>query len=347
MSCPPRPQTLLSLLKTCQLKHSETLFFTASSGVPNFPEVVAVMLNNDVEVGYCDSKLKTAIPKQHWMETLRDEDPTYWKWYTGEFSMSLWPSVCHLPHFLLFSAVHILQRYSRCEWDEETEEVNGFHQYGYDGEDFLTFNLETQTWIATKPQAVITKNLWDKDKFNNDFWKKFLKQVCVDCLKMHMSYGRSFLLRTAYIKIVITHMLPTPSSSVSCHATGFFPHRAMMFWRRNGEEIHEGVNHGEILPNDDGTFQMSVDLDLSTVTPEEFRNYDCVFQLSDVNKVIITKLDKAMIRTNWSKTRIMLAAAFICKKKKGKKEKNHLISSHLLYLNLMLRKFIMSEKCSK
>lgn len=143
--------------------------------------------------------------------------------------MSLWQSVCHLPHFLLFSAVHILQRFSRCEWDEETEEVNGFHQYGYDGEDFLTFNLETQTWIATKPQAVITKHLWDKDKFNNDFWKKFLKQVCVDCLKMHMSYGRSFLLRRgkltyhkivlwillkfllAYIKIVITHMLPASS----------------------------------------------------------------------------------------------------------------------------------------
>lgn len=97
----------------------------------------------------------------------------------------------------------------------------------------------------------------------------------------------------------------TPSSSVNCHATGFYPHGAMMFWRRNGEEIHEGVNHGEILPNHDGTFQMSVDLDLSTVTPEEFRNYNCVFLLSGVNKVIITKLEKGMIRTNWSKTRIM------------------------------------------
>lgn len=98
----------------------------------------------------------------------------------------------------------------------------------------------------------------------------------------------------------------TPSSSVNCHATGFYPHGAMMFWRRNGEEIHEGVNHGEILPNHDGTFQMSVDLDLSTVTPEEFGNYDCVFQLSGVKKDIITKLDKAMIRTNWGKTGIVL-----------------------------------------
>ncbi|XP_039897151.1 major histocompatibility complex class I-related gene protein-like [Simochromis diagramma] len=301
----------LLLLLFCHIsssvKHSMTLFFTASSGVPNFPEVVAVMLNNDVEVGYCDSKLKTAIPKQDWMETLRDEDPNYWKWYTGECTVH---QQFFKEEFLFMKkrlnqtgAVHILQRFSRCEWDEETEEVNGFHQYGYDGEDFLTFNLETQTWIATKPQAVITKHLWDKDKFNNDFWKKFLKQVCVDCLKMHMSYGRSFLLRRELPSVSL--LQKTPSSSVSCHATGFFPHRAMMFWRRNGEEIHEGVNPGEILPNHDGTYQMSVDLDLSTVTPEEFRNYDCVFLLSGVNKVIITKLDKAMIRTNWSKTRIM------------------------------------------
>lgn len=60
------------------------IFFTASSAVPNFPEVVAVMLVNDVETGYCDSKIKTAIPKQVWMEKLRDGDPTFWRWYTGE-----------------------------------------------------------------------------------------------------------------------------------------------------------------------------------------------------------------------------------------------------------------------
>ncbi|XP_031698474.1 BOLA class I histocompatibility antigen, alpha chain BL3-7-like isoform X2 [Anarrhichthys ocellatus] len=73
----------------------------------------------------------------------------------------------------------------------------------------------------------------------------------------------------------------------------------MMYWRKDGEEHHEDVDHGEILPNHDGSFQISVDLILSSVAPEDWRRYDCVFHLSGVEDDIVTKLDKAQIRTNW------------------------------------------------
>ncbi|KAM7373608.1 hypothetical protein PAMP_008448 [Pampus punctatissimus] len=77
------------------------------------------------------------------------------------------------------------------------------------------------------------------------------------------------------------------TADVSCHATGFYPNRAMMFWRKDGEELHDGVEPGEILPNHDGSFQMSVDLDLSSVKPEDWRKYECVFQLSGVKNIVI------------------------------------------------------------
>ncbi|KAI3358873.1 hypothetical protein L3Q82_015270 [Scortum barcoo] len=96
----------------------------------------------------------------------------------------------------------------------------------------------------------------------------------------------------------------SPSSPVSCHATGFYPDRATLIWRKDGEELHEDVDHGEILPNHDGSFQMSVDLKLSSVTPEDWSRYDCVFHLSGVKDDIVTKLDKAEIRTNWGETGI-------------------------------------------
>uniref|UniRef100_A0A3P9DBR4 Ig-like domain-containing protein n=1 Tax=Maylandia zebra TaxID=106582 RepID=A0A3P9DBR4_9CICH len=95
----------------------------------------------------------------------------------------------------------------------------------------------------------------------------------------------------------------TPSSPVSCHATGFYPDRAEMFWSKDGEQIHEGVDHREILPNNDETFQMSVDLNVSSVTPEDWQRYDCVFQLSGVNEDMITKLDKTVVKTNWGKNK--------------------------------------------
>ncbi|XP_028453076.1 mamu class I histocompatibility antigen, alpha chain F isoform X2 [Perca flavescens] len=97
---------------------------------------------------------------------------------------------------------------------------------------------------------------------------------------------------------LVSLLQKSPSSPVSCHATGFYPDRAMMFWRKDGEELHEDVDLGEILPNHDGSFQMSVDLDLSSVPAGDWRRYDCVFHLSGVEDDIVTKLDKAEIRTN-------------------------------------------------
>ncbi|XP_050923100.1 HLA class I histocompatibility antigen, alpha chain F-like, partial [Lates calcarifer] len=70
----------------------------------------------------------------------------------------------------------------------------------------------------------------------------------------------------------------------------------MMFWRKDGEELDEDVDQGEILPNHDGTFQMSVDL--KSPAPGDWERYECVFQLSGVKQDIIKRLDKAGIRTN-------------------------------------------------
>ncbi|XP_042292298.1 major histocompatibility complex class I-related gene protein-like isoform X1 [Thunnus maccoyii] len=184
-----------------------------------------------------------------------------------------------------------------CEWDDETKEVTGFYQAGYDGEDFIVFDLKTLTWNASKPQAVIIEHKWNSNIIGSIFIKNMLINICPQWLKKYLDYGKNSLMRTDLPSVSL--LQKTPSSPVSCHATGFYPHRAEMFWRKDGEELHEDVEHGEILPNHDGSFQMSVDLKLSSVTPEDWRRYECVFHLSGVKDDIVTKLDKAVIRTNW------------------------------------------------
>uniref|UniRef100_A0A4W6FL80 Ig-like domain-containing protein n=1 Tax=Lates calcarifer TaxID=8187 RepID=A0A4W6FL80_LATCA len=147
-----------------------------------------------------------------------------------------------------------------CEWDNETGKVNGFNEYGYDGEDFIEFDLRTETWVAPTPQAFITKHKWDNDRAGISKIKNYLTQECPDQLKKFLNYRRSSLLRTDRPSVSLLQKTPssnkTPSSPVSCHATGFYPDRAIMFWRKDGEELHEDVDQGEILPNHDGTFQM-------------------------------------------------------------------------------------------
>ena len=111
---------------------------------------------------------------------------------------------------LFFSGPHILQRMQGCEWDDETEDIKGFNQYGYNGEDFISFDLETLRWVAPKQEAEITKHRWNTDRARLEFNKNFYIHVCPKWLKKYMDYGRYFQQRTG--KLVLTPCLEHTNS---------------------------------------------------------------------------------------------------------------------------------------
>ncbi|XP_039461475.1 major histocompatibility complex class I-related gene protein-like isoform X1 [Oreochromis aureus] len=284
------------------VKHSLQLLVTASSGVPNIPEYMGAMMLDGIQLGYCDSINKILELRQDWVKKMLENDTELLEMYTRYCFVNL-PNnfgrrISSLEEQFQSEGVHILQMREGCEWDEKTGEETGFLQYGYNGEDFVEFDLKTLTWIALKPEAAITKQRWDADSVRTKHNENLLTNIYQKWMKKFLSYGKSCLQRTVLPSVSL--LQKTPSSQIICHATGFYPDRAVMFWKKDGEEIHEGVDPGEILPNNDGTFQSSIDLNVSSVTPEDWSRYDCVFQLSN-DEHVITKLDKTVISTKCGK----------------------------------------------
>ncbi|KAM8876042.1 major histocompatibility complex class I-related gene protein-like isoform 2-T2 [Synchiropus picturatus] len=290
---------LLAVLTLCWINganaalHSLTFIHTGSSDIPNLPEYVEVGLVDDVPFLHYDSNRKRVEPRQDWMMRLTADDPSYLE---RETQRNLNNQKIMMNN-IRAKGVNIIQRIISCEWNDETGEVKGHSRYAYDGEDFLSFNQKTLTWDAASPQAVSTKHMWDNDGYTK-YMQHYLTQVCPEFLKTLLHYGKSYLLRTELPSVSL--LQKTPSSPIVCHATGFYPPRAMMFWTKDGEELHKDVKIGEVLPNVDGTFQMMAELKLSDPS-EAWERYTCVFQIGDVNHrtTKITKLDKEAILTNW------------------------------------------------
>ncbi|XP_028282860.1 major histocompatibility complex class I-related gene protein-like isoform X2 [Parambassis ranga] len=311
---------------THSVKHSLTYFITSSSGLQNFPRFVAVSKVDGVYVAYCDSSNHTAEPRQDWTKTLMEEEPEHLEWHIQTCLAAIQDSKTDIDHFKQHfnhtGGVHVFQELSSCEWDNETDETSGYQRFGYDREDVVSVDSKTLTWKFTE-KAAFFKQTWDEDKSRLSFTSNFFTNICPQWLKQYIVYGRKYLLRKGRITCLmscpyihyyfltltlcffslsdrpsVSLLQKTPSSAVSCHATGFYPDRALMFWSKDGEEIHEGVEHGEILPNHDGTFQMTVDLNVSSVPEKDWRRYHCEFQFEGVKDRIITELDEAVIRTN-------------------------------------------------
>ncbi|XP_032435793.1 major histocompatibility complex class I-related gene protein-like isoform X2 [Xiphophorus hellerii] len=286
--------------------HSWKAFYTGTTGMSEFPEFVALNLLDDELMGYFDGKTNRFEGKQSWVtEKLGQEYVERQTNVLQGVAQTFKGNIdIAMKRFNQSQGVHIVQFMYGCEWDDDTQKVTGYQQYGYDGEDFITLNMESNTYLAPKQQAFMTTDRWNKDRAYLESFKNYVNQECPDWLKKYVNYGKSSLMRTELPSVSV--LQSGSSSKVSCHATGFYPNRAEMFWRKDGEEIHDGVIKGEILPNNDGTFQMSVNIDLSSVPTEDRTKYECVFQLSGVNEDIIHKLNN---ESNITKVIIPIVAA--------------------------------------
>ncbi|XP_052441306.1 H-2 class I histocompatibility antigen, Q9 alpha chain isoform X2 [Carassius gibelio] len=256
--------------------HSLRYVYTAVSGVNDFPEFTAVGLVDEGPFMYFDSKMMKAVPKTEWMR--QSEGADYWDRETQigishlqSFKNNIWILKAR---FNQTTGVHTVQWMYGCELDTDGTK-RGYMQFGYDGEDFISLDKDTLTWTAANPQAVITKHKWEADRAFLEQRKAYLENTCIEWLQKYVGYGKDTLERKVSPQVSV--LKKSSSSPVVCHATGFYPKEVTISWMKNDQEHHDDVDLGELLPNEDGTFQKTSEL---RVTPEELKNnqFICVVE---------------------------------------------------------------------
>ncbi|XP_077599349.1 major histocompatibility complex class I-related protein 1-like [Stigmatopora nigra] len=267
----------------------------ASFQIPNFPEYLSVAYVDGVQITHCDSKSGKSSPKQDWVNKITTQNPDYWRSTTEICSNNHLVAKANFEivneRFNQSGGVHTFQRMSGCQWNDETDEVVGWQHYAYDGEDFISLDLKEWRWLAFKPQALETKRKLE-EKHDIEYEKYYYTEICPVYLKAHVSNGKDFLTRTVLPRLSL--LKKTSWSPVTCHATGFYPRDAVMFWQKDGRQIFKDVEREETLPNHDGTFQVAAHL--KAVDPSA--QYECVFQLFGVPDDVIVPLDDRFLLSN-------------------------------------------------
>ncbi|KAI4905694.1 hypothetical protein NFI96_008126 [Prochilodus magdalenae] len=274
--------------KTTTASHSLQYFYTEFTPGINFPEFTSVGQVDGEQIDYYDSDIRMLISKTDWMKEFDAED--YWDRQTqglqGQQEIFKVNLGILMDRFNQTEGLHTVQLMYGCELDSRTGPRRGSWQYGYDGEDFISLDVNTETWTAANAKAVITKRKWEQIAWAGQV-KNYLENECIEWLEKYVGYGRSTLERRVHPEVSLFQR--DPSSPVMCHATGFFPKPVNITWQKNGEDLYEGVELRETLPNQDGTFQRR---SILTVPPEELdRNYyTCIIQHSSLEKDMVLQV---------------------------------------------------------
>ncbi|KAK7139577.1 hypothetical protein R3I93_016647 [Phoxinus phoxinus] len=176
---------------------------------------------------------------------------------------------------------HVLQRIIGCELEklpDGSENLTVFDEYGFDGEDLISFNYDTVQWIDKSPKAKDIKEEWDRHTGHNQFIKHHLK-TCVNWISTFNNTNKS-----SPDVHVSARKSPDDESKLVliCLATGFYPRDVQMYIRLNRINLKDQTSSG-IRPNHDETFQMKISVKIHR---NHEGSYDCLLTHSSLTEPV-------------------------------------------------------------
>ncbi|XP_047461020.1 H-2 class I histocompatibility antigen, Q10 alpha chain-like isoform X1 [Mugil cephalus] len=277
-------------------KHSLTYIYTALSkpvGLPGIHEFTAMGLLDGKMIDYYDSEHQTKVPKQPWMEEQLSKE--YWdKGTQSRRSKQQWFKV-NIDILMKRmrqndTDVHVLQWMVGCEGVEGPNDSLRYHRgintYGYDGNDFLSFDYIHSVWVAPTDAAVPTKRKWDDVQVPTEYTKGYLENECMDWLGKFRSLGENQIRKAPSPEVFLFARNTKVETNVilTCLATGFYPKDIVLNIKRNGRILtrEDRVVTSGVRPNEDDTFQRRDYVEIKKSDKSDF-SCEVIHATSDMN----------------------------------------------------------------
>ncbi|KAK2845903.1 hypothetical protein Q7C36_010757 [Tachysurus vachellii] len=183
-----------------------------------------------------------------------------------------------LPLFLCITDTYLLEYY----FTAVTPGINfaEFTALGLvDGQQFVYYDSKRREIIMTDWMQVTDSDHWNRNTQAVKYHQEVFKVIVATTMQRFNQTTASVFQKHS------------PCPEVVCHATGFFPKAVMIFWRKDGEDVHEDVELRETLPNQDVSFQKR---SILKVPAEELQKhtYTCVIQHSSLEKELVLEVPK-------------------------------------------------------
>ncbi|NXS12413.1 HA1F protein, partial [Neodrepanis coruscans] len=157
---------------------------------PGLPQYVAVASVDGIPFARYDSERGRLEPLTLWMAA--GADPGYWDTETRINERYRHVDPAQLERLKIWynqsGGLHTVQRGCGCDLLSNGS-IQGFFREGYDGQDFISFELGSRSIVAADGPAEITKRRWESDGIVVEMLTNYLEHTCVEVLQKHIRYG--------------------------------------------------------------------------------------------------------------------------------------------------------------
>lgn len=251
---------------------------------PRLPQFLAVGYVDDQPFIQFDSQEDKARPQAPWMEAVGSQ---YWETETQKqwtwVRLQQMEMLRVMSYYNQSTGTHSTQRMFGCEIHDDGSFTSFWH-FGYDGQDHLTLDLETLSWVSAQPVALQTKRWWEMERCYAEYNKAYLESLCLHSLHRYLELGGPTLTRIEAPTVKVTRKVAQDRRTrLKCWALGFYPRDISLSWWLGEEALVQDTEYVETRPSGDGTYQTWAALDV----PEgKESSYSCLVEHSGLNDTL-------------------------------------------------------------